>query len=107
MWGGGESRAWDVVGVIVHGLLSGSGVWDGSGDGVRVVSRVSDSPNRDSFEESSSSSPGAGLAFDRWARVEPCLARIFFNAFCVRLFLLLSKSFAIFAPSCLRFALIA
>ena len=88
--------------MIDHGLISGPAALDGSGECVGVVS---DSPNRDS--SGISSSAGTGLALDRCPRVELLFFRILFKAFCVRLFLLSSKSFAILAPSRLRFALIS
>ena len=90
----------------VHGLNSGSVARVGSGDGVTVVSLVRDSPNRDS-PEVSSSSLGAGLALDCCARVGFVFPCILFKACCVRLFLLLSNSFAILAPSCRRSAWMA
>ena len=93
--GGGEgrSRGWDVVGVRVHGL--GFVDWEGFGEGVAVVSRKRES------SALSSSSLGAGRASARWVAVGICFSCILFNAFCVRLFLLLSNSLAIFTPSCL------
>ena len=104
--GGGERRGEDVVGVMVQGLRSGSGGWDGSREGVMVVSRVRGSPNRGSSEVSSSSA-SAGLGIDGCSTAELRLDCIFFRAFCVRLFLSLSTSLASLAPSSLRTALIA
>ena len=89
---------------MVQGLGWGAKACEGSGDGVGVVAWVSTELDGDSSRVGSSFF-GPGLALDRCVGVGVVFPWICFKAFCVRFFLLLSKSFAILAPSCLMFSL--